>query len=102
MSLFFVQDKPVPAFLFTLRVSYPTTTSSISPTDPEVSSAMCYLVLERYSICRCLYYKHSVDMCAAYGQQGHGIAERTVLVGYTCDIHSDYTPSRQVLNGRFQ
>ncbi|KAE9375307.1 hypothetical protein N431DRAFT_198739 [Stipitochalara longipes BDJ] len=43
---------------------------------------MCYLVVERYSVCRCLYYKHNVDMCAAYGQQGHPIQERTVLVGY--------------------
>ncbi|PMD66174.1 uncharacterized protein K444DRAFT_514103, partial [Hyaloscypha bicolor E] len=40
---------------------------------------MCYLVVERYSVCRCLYYKHNVDMCAAYGQQGHPIQERTVL-----------------------
>ncbi|KAH6713007.1 hypothetical protein BKA61DRAFT_633146 [Leptodontidium sp. MPI-SDFR-AT-0119] len=51
---------------------------------------MCYLVVERYSVCRCLYYKHSVDMCAAYGQQGHGIQERTVLVGYACEKHSSY------------
>ncbi|KAH8796397.1 hypothetical protein BGZ57DRAFT_937105 [Hyaloscypha finlandica] len=51
---------------------------------------MCYLVVERYSVCRCLYYKHNVDMCAAYGQQGHPIQERTVLVGYACDQHSQY------------
>ncbi|KAL3422551.1 hypothetical protein PVAG01_06707 [Phlyctema vagabunda] len=49
---------------------------------------MCYLVVERYSVCRCLYYKHSVDMCAAYGQQGHRIHEKTVLVGYACEAHS--------------
>jgi len=51
---------------------------------------MCYLVVERYSICRCLYYKHSVDMCAAYGKQGHPIEKRTVLVGYACERHSQY------------
>ncbi|PVH80766.1 hypothetical protein DL98DRAFT_360241, partial [Cadophora sp. DSE1049] len=44
---------------------------------------MCYLVVERYSVCRCLYYKHSVDMCAAYGQQGHGIQERTPFITST-------------------
>jgi len=53
---------------------------------------MCYLVVERYSVCRCLYYQHSVDMCAAYGTQGHGIQERTVLVGYACDKHSSHQP----------
>lgn len=51
---------------------------------------MCYLVVERYSVCRCLYYQHSVDMCAAYGTQGHGVQERTVLVGYACDKHSTH------------
>ncbi|EKD21330.1 hypothetical protein MBM_00443 [Drepanopeziza brunnea f. sp. 'multigermtubi' MB_m1] len=40
---------------------------------------MCYIVVERYSVCRCLYYKHSIDRCASYGQQGHKIQERTVL-----------------------
>ncbi|KIN05669.1 hypothetical protein OIDMADRAFT_99112, partial [Oidiodendron maius Zn] len=40
---------------------------------------MCYLVVERYSVCRCLYYKHSIDMCAAYGTQGHPVQERTVV-----------------------
>jgi hypothetical protein len=51
---------------------------------------MCYLVVERYSICRCLYYKHNVDMCKDYGARGHPIQERTVLVGYACDRHSQY------------
>jgi hypothetical protein len=51
---------------------------------------MCYYVVEKYSICRCLYYKHSADMCSAYGQKGHPIQERTVLVGYACERHSSY------------
>ncbi|KAF8858889.1 hypothetical protein BDZ45DRAFT_590482 [Acephala macrosclerotiorum] len=38
---------------------------------------MCYLVVERYSVCRCLYYQHSVDMCSAYGTKNHPIQERT-------------------------
>ncbi|OTA38765.1 hypothetical protein BTJ68_01199 [Hortaea werneckii EXF-2000] len=45
-------------------------------------------VVERYSVCRCLYYRHSIDPCAARGQRGHGIQEKTVLVGYACDQHS--------------
>jgi hypothetical protein len=60
-------------------------------TPPPLSPStvtMCYLVVERYSVCRCLYYQHSVDMCAAYGTQGHPIQERTILIGYTCEKHS--------------
>jgi len=49
---------------------------------------MCYQVVERYSVCRCLYYKHAIDPCSAYGQRGHTIQEKTVLVGYACSLHS--------------
>lgn len=49
---------------------------------------MCYKVVERYSVCKCLYFEHSIDPCSAYGQRGHGVQEKTVLVGYTCDKHS--------------
>jgi hypothetical protein len=56
---------------------------------------MCYLVVERYSVCRCLYYKHPVDMCSAYGQPHHPIQERTVLVGYSCEEHSNYQPQQE-------
>lgn len=48
---------------------------------------MCFVVVERYSVCRCLYYKHSVDMCDQYHEKDHAIKERTVLVGYPCDEH---------------
>jgi hypothetical protein len=49
---------------------------------------MCIQVVERYSVCRCLYYKHSVDPCSARGQRGHFVQEKTVLVGYACEMHS--------------
>ncbi|KAK4866884.1 hypothetical protein LT330_008047 [Penicillium expansum] len=49
---------------------------------------MCYKVVERYSVCKCLYFEHSIDPCSAYGQRGHEVQEKTVLVGYTCDKHS--------------
>ncbi|CAG8951572.1 hypothetical protein HYFRA_00007488 [Hymenoscyphus fraxineus] len=32
---------------------------------------MCYLVVEKYSVCRCIYYQHNIDMCAAYGTPIH-------------------------------
>ncbi|KAG9241295.1 hypothetical protein BJ878DRAFT_428429 [Calycina marina] len=51
---------------------------------------MCYIVVERYSVCRCLYHRHSVDMCAAYGTSRHMIQEKTVLVGFACDRHSSH------------
>jgi hypothetical protein len=56
---------------------------------------MCYLVVELYSVCRCVYYKHSIDMCAAYGTQGHPVQERTVLVGYACENHSAHYDQHQ-------
>ncbi|KAF1959670.1 hypothetical protein CC80DRAFT_352074, partial [Byssothecium circinans] len=49
---------------------------------------MCYQVVERYSLCRCLYYKHSLNPCSAHGQQGHTVQEKAVLVGYSCSSHS--------------
>ncbi|CZR58627.1 uncharacterized protein PAC_08519 [Phialocephala subalpina] len=49
---------------------------------------MCYLVVERYSVCRCLYYQHSVDYCSAHGTKNHPVQERTVLVGYSCENHT--------------
>ncbi|KAH8728267.1 hypothetical protein GQ44DRAFT_609345 [Phaeosphaeriaceae sp. PMI808] len=51
---------------------------------------MCYQVVERYSVCKCLYHKHAVDPCAAMGQRGHSVQEKTVLVGYACSVHSNY------------
>lgn len=53
---------------------------------------MCYQVVERYSVCRCLYYQHAIDPCAAHGQRGHIVQEKTVLVGYACNIHSSHRP----------
>ncbi|KAK4452443.1 hypothetical protein QBC34DRAFT_447043 [Podospora aff. communis PSN243] len=49
---------------------------------------MCYQLVELYSACRCLYYQHAVDRCAAYGRPGHGIQRRTILVGYACSEHT--------------
>ncbi|OAF59900.1 hypothetical protein VC83_03029 [Pseudogymnoascus destructans] len=50
---------------------------------------MCYRLVERFSVCRCVYYEHSIDMCAAANQHGHRIQEKTILVGYLCGHHSD-------------
>lgn len=52
---------------------------------------MCYQVLELYSACRCLYYQHAVDRCPRYGKRGHGITQRTILVGYACMDHSSHS-----------
>jgi hypothetical protein len=49
---------------------------------------MCYQLVELYSACRCLYYQHAVDRCAAYGRPGHGVQRRTILVGYACVQHA--------------
>lgn len=54
----------------------------------DLVSVMCYQVVERYSVCRCLYHVHAIDPCAAHGQRGHMVQEKTVLVGYACSQHS--------------
>jgi len=48
---------------------------------------MCYQLVEVYAICRCLYYKHPVDKCAAYERPGHEVVRRTIPVGYACSLH---------------
>lgn len=48
---------------------------------------MCWKVVERYTICRCIYYVHSVDACPAYGRRGHIIKLQDVLVGVYCSRH---------------
>lgn len=61
---------------------------------------MCYQLVELYSSCRCLYYQHAIDKCAAYDRPGHSITERKILVGYACPDHSkpfgdgDYSSKR--------
>ncbi|KAH7188080.1 uncharacterized protein B0J16DRAFT_396250 [Fusarium flagelliforme] len=48
---------------------------------------MCYQLTELYTACRCVYYIHAVDRCAAYHRRGHSVQKRTILVGYTCSSH---------------
>jgi hypothetical protein len=60
------------------------------PVSLPTSLTMCYQVVERFSVCRCQYYKHAIDPCSAYGQRGHMVQEKTVLVGYACSIHSHH------------
>ena len=56
--------------------------------SPPATASMCYQLIELYSACRCLYYQHAIDRCAAFGQPGHGVQRRTILVGYACSDHS--------------
>ncbi|KAI0883508.1 uncharacterized protein GGS22DRAFT_167176 [Annulohypoxylon maeteangense] len=56
---------------------------------------MCYQLIERYSACRCLYYLHAVDRCPDFGQPGHDISTRTILIGYACIKH---TPAPWILS----
>ncbi|KAK7931980.1 hypothetical protein PG985_002692 [Apiospora marii] len=49
---------------------------------------MCYQIVELYSACRCLYYQHAVDRCAAFDRPGHFVTKKTILVGYACANHS--------------
>ena len=55
----------------------------------RVLVGMCYQIFELYSACRCLYYQHAVDRCAAFDRPGHSITRKTILVGYACANHSE-------------
>lgn len=48
---------------------------------------MCYQIIERYAVCKCLYHRHAVDPCNNYGRPGHEVTEKTVLVGFVCPDH---------------
>ena len=50
---------------------------------------MCMRVVERYAVCKCVYYTHGIDQCSAYGRRGHAVQDKTVLVGHTCPNHSN-------------
>lgn len=47
---------------------------------------MCYQLIELYSACRCLYYKHQVDRCPHY--PNHEVTQRIIFVGYACAAHN--------------
>ncbi|KAI5797338.1 hypothetical protein DFH27DRAFT_462484, partial [Peziza echinospora] len=50
---------------------------------------MCFRLIERYAVCKCVYYVHGIDQCNSFGMHGHGIQDRTVLVGCTCPSHAN-------------
>lgn len=54
---------------------------------------MCIKIVERYAVCKCIYYSHAVDACPAYGRRDHAVRTREVLVGYTCSKHSRTRPT---------
>lgn len=56
---------------------------------------MCYQVIERYSVCRCIYYQHAIDRCQGSCQ---AVPERIILVGDSCPEH--LAPTGDVANGR--
>jgi len=72
----------------TIYLSTPSTPNTTRIRRPQSTAIMCYQVVERHSVCRCLHYRHAVDPCSAYGQRGHYVQEKTVLVGYVCPAHS--------------
>jgi hypothetical protein len=64
-----------------------------------LDNKMCIQVVERYAVCRCIYYIHEVDRCALYGQRGHEVTERVVDVGYACPDHSANSRGRRRMGG---
>lgn len=54
---------------------------------------MCIRVIERYAVCRCVFYSHDVDPCPAYGR--HEVKLKEFWVGYTCSQHSSWPNASQ-------
>jgi hypothetical protein len=50
----------------------------------------CFRVVERYIVCRCLYYVHAIQRCSGLcgPDEVCRVHERTILVGYLCPQHS--------------
>ena len=48
--------------------------------------AMCYRVIEKYSVCGCVYHVHAVDACLAVGR--HPVVDKIVYVGMSCAAHA--------------
>lgn len=67
---------------------------------PAVLIIMCYRIVELYSVCRCLYHRHSIDPCKAVGQRDHVVQEKEVLVGYACERHSPQSSAAATGSGR--
>lgn len=53
------------------------------------TATMCMRVVERYAVCKCVYFTHGIDQCSAYGRRGHLVQDKVVLVGHTCPSHSN-------------
>ncbi|KAI9148833.1 hypothetical protein HJFPF1_10875 [Paramyrothecium foliicola] len=49
---------------------------------------MCFQLVELFTSCKCIYYKHAIDRCYAYGFPQHQTTQRHIYVGYACSQHS--------------
>lgn len=76
----------------TLDISASDIKDTQTPFHPQIPKAatMCMRVVERYSVCKCVYFIHGIDQCSAYGRRSHEVEDRVVLVGHTCPDHSSH------------
>ncbi|KAL0631673.1 hypothetical protein Q9L58_009465 [Maublancomyces gigas] len=40
---------------------------------------MCMRVVERYAVCKCVYFTHGIDQCSAYGRRGHLVQDKLAV-----------------------
>ena len=53
----------------------------------EYIRSSCIRIIERYAVCRCIFYKYGIDH-ALHGSECRRVEDREVLVGYACPEHS--------------
>jgi hypothetical protein len=49
---------------------------------------MCFQLVESYSDCGCIFYRHRVDRCSAYGKPRHIVEQKEITVASVCSIHN--------------
>jgi hypothetical protein len=45
---------------------------------------MCFQIVERYSVCRCVFQEYGIDECPLYQHKGHVPQVQVILIGVLC------------------
>jgi hypothetical protein len=94
-----IHSQPLCTFGTSLNTDHHHKDTTNLPKDGPLSRLrkMCIQIIERYSVCRCIYHRHSIDPCPARAQRGHHIQEKIVYVGYACNLHARTRAEQQPL-----
>lgn len=92
-ATFIYHSHPSPSAIIEYKTLRAIEISIKRPNQATLIIIMCIKIIERYAVCKCVYYSHAVDACPAYGRRDHTVRTREVLVGYTCSRHTKARPA---------